>query len=122
MIIMFWIFLRFLFIGLLALLIVIAITNKFTQEALQTLWNGIKEGLRGSGFLFPSKNEVELYRWVVTDEEHVCDDGIERASWPPMDIADWMKAGLPGTPEADTDCGSECSCKLLRCDRTDQKK
>ena len=76
--------------------------------------NGIKEGLKGSGFLLPkTRYPVELYQWVAMDDEEVCEDCLERASLPPMDIADWMKEGLPGTPEADTQCGEDCRCKLV---------
>jgi len=60
-----------------------------------------------------NKLPVELYKWVIVDDERVCDDCLERASWAPMDIANWMKEGMPRTPEADTECGEECQCRLV---------
>ncbi len=47
------------------------------------------------------------------DDEDVCEDCLKRASWPPMDIADWMKVGLPRTSEAHTSCGQHCRCQLV---------
>lgn len=67
------------------------------------------KGLTSSSTRYP----VELYKWVAMDDEEVCEECLERASWPPMDIADWMKAGLPRTPEADTECGRNCRCQLM---------
>jgi hypothetical protein len=107
-------FLRLLFIGVLALLIALAISNHHVRESFSIIGNGIKNALKGCGFTLSKRPyTVELYQWVVMDEEHVCDDGLKRASWPAMDIADWMKAGLPGTPEANTECGTNCSCQLI---------
>lgn len=59
------------------------------------------------------KYPVELYVWKISNDENVCEDCLDRASWEPMDIADWMKEGLPGTHEADTECGDKCRCKLV---------
>ena len=56
---------------------------------------------------------AELYRWEIAEDDDVCEDCLDRASWEPMDIADWMKEGLPGTPEAETECGKNCRCKLV---------
>ena len=56
---------------------------------------------------------VELYKWVTAGDGAVCGDCLERASWAPMDIADWMKEGLPRTLEADTACGENCRCRLI---------
>ena len=85
------------------------------QESLHALMGGLKEGLKGCGFkMSQHRYPVELYLWMTVDDENVCEDCRERASWPPMDIADWMKEGLPGTPEAETECGDDCRCKLVR--------
>jgi len=86
-----------------------------TQEAFHLLMGGIKKGLKGCGFkIRQHRYPVELYVWVTRNDEEVCEDCRDRASWPPMDIADWMKEGIPGTPEAETECGAQCRCKLMR--------
>jgi len=76
--------------------------------------NGFKEGLKASGLArSPARYPVELWEWVTLDDDEVCEDCLEKASLPPMDIADWMKEGLPGTPEAQTECGQNCRCQLV---------
>lgn len=60
---------------------------------------------------------IELYKWVTAGDGAVCEDCLQRASWVPMDIADWMKEGLPRTPEADTACGENCRCRLVMAKR-----
>ena len=77
-------------------------------------WQDFKEELKGNLFL-PRKYRcpLELWKWETTDDESVCEDCLERANWPPMDIADWMKEGLPGTPEAHTHCKEHCRCELV---------
>ncbi|MCK5214249.1 MAG: hypothetical protein KAR05_02715 [Candidatus Omnitrophica bacterium] len=59
------------------------------------------------------KYPLELWIWQTSRDHEVCEDCEERASWPPMDIADWMKEGLPGTEEACTECGEDCRCRLI---------
>ena len=97
--------------------------KRHSSRDLYTLWEGFKEGLRGCGLVIsPHRYPVELYKWEITDHEHVCKDGLKRSTWPPMDIADWMKVGLPGTPEANTECGKNCSCLLVPCKNAHQPK
>ena len=86
------------------------------QETIHTLTNGFREALRGCGFLTPKRYMSELWKWETMQDEDVCEDCQERASWPAMDIADWMKEGMPGTPEAETRCGENCRCQLVRYD------
>lgn len=113
MIIFFFFIIRVLCMAAAIILLYSLFTNQGKENWLSTLNNGIKEGLRGCGFkIKKSEYSIELYRWVITDPENVCDDGLDRANWPAMDIADWMKVGLPGTPEADTECGEDCTCEL----------
>ena len=99
-------------VGLGACLLIYFLKYSGTSDSLQALFHGIKEGLKGAGFLFHRKYPVELYVWKISNDDDVCEDCLERASWEPMDIADWMKEGLPGTPEAETECGKNCRCKL----------
>lgn len=87
--------------------------NPKLPEALQILRNGFREGLRGGGLAEKPRYPVELWVWETMDDDEVCEDCLERASWPPMDIADWMKEGLPGTPESETGCRHECRCRLV---------
>lgn len=108
-------------LGLGACLITYFLKYSQTQESWQALWHGFKEGLKGAGFLFPRKYPVELYIWKISDDDEACENCLERASWEPMDIADWMKEGLPGTPEAETECGENCRCKLVLYKPANQK-
>ncbi len=99
----------------LSLLVMALSGNKKVKQGLRILWQGFQEALKGSGVApVRPRYPVELYKWETMDDEDVCEDCLERATWPPMDIADWMKEGLPGTPEAETECGHECRCRLIR--------
>jgi hypothetical protein len=90
--------------------------NPSYQEAKKIFVSSFSRALRNC-FLLPAKKySVELWKWETMADEDVCEDCLKRASWPPMDIADWMKYGIPGTPEAETHCGEECRCQLIRCD------
>ena len=84
------------------------------SESLKILISGLKVSLHDSGFSVQrTRYPVELYRWKLSDECMECDDCIDRSTWEPMDIADWMQEGLPGTPEAETECGHYCRCQLI---------
>ena len=115
MIIFLWIILRILFIlaGLALLFNILKSLNMtFPFDVLK---NGFKEAFRWFGFTVDKPRlPVELYTWVTCDDDEVCADCQERASWPAMDIADWMKEGLPRTPEACTRCDEDCRCELVR--------
>lgn len=88
--------------------------NASFRESWQTLLGGIRQGLKEFGLPSgSSRYPVELYVWETIDDEDVCEDCLERACWPAMDIADWFKEGLPGTPEAETECGKKCRCQLV---------
>lgn len=80
----------------------------------KTIAHGFGEALRTFGFFLPKKYPVELWVWETMEDEEVCDDCLERSDWGPMDIADWMKKGLPRTPEAETQCAANCRCQLVR--------
>ena len=82
----------------------------FKHSGVSSSW---QDALDWTASLFRRKYPVELYVWKITNDEHVCEDCLDRASWEPMDIADWMKEGLPGTPEAELECGEKCRCKLV---------
>ena len=103
--IFFWFLTLFLFTLSAGAIIVYLARCMFNKESAKALADGFKHALADCG-LFTRKNEcpIELYKWVTMDDEDVCDDCLDRASWPPMDIADWMKYGLPQTSEADTEC------------------
>jgi len=90
--------------------------NPQAHQALRILNDGFREGLSGSGLIDQrrKKYEVELWVWEVGDEDYAADECLERTTWAPMDIADWMKEGLPGTPESGIDCGEDCCCQLVR--------
>ena len=99
-------------IGLLLIAYLIKLSN--LQNDIRTLIKGIKTGLNGTG-LAPKKPRypLELYQWITMDNDEVCEDCLDRATWLPMDIAGWMKEGLPRTPEAHTECGDQCRCELV---------
>ena len=86
----------------------------FVRNSLSTFLHGFKEGLKGSGLKSSARAyPVELWVWETMDDHEVCEDCLERASWPPMDIADWMKEGLPRTSESETQCGHHCRCQIV---------
>ena len=114
MLILFWLIVRIIFIITAVTLILYLIRCSKDKNSFSTLLNGIKSGLKEWGFTMnKTRYPVELYKWVTCDDEEICEDCVERAGWPAMDIADWMKAGLPGTPEAHTECGEDCRCELV---------
>jgi hypothetical protein len=113
MIIAFW-FLSLVLLGVvLGFLAWALVKDRRYSEGGRTLFNGFRSALKGYGFT-NRRYPVELWKWETMQDEDVCDDCLERAEWPPMDIADWMKEGLPGTPEAETECGEHCRCRLVR--------
>lgn len=73
---------------------------------------GLKNGFKQSLHCSP-KQKNQQWIWSTMHDEDVCADCLERSTWPPMDIADWIKAGLPKTKEADTTCGHNCRCQLV---------
>ena len=108
-----WLSCLVLYLGGIAFIVYLIFKSMPAHNALRTLGNGFQEGLKFCGFLFPKRYPVELWKWETMDDEDVCEDCLERASWPPMDIADWMKEGMPRTAEADTPCGNHCRCQLI---------
>ena len=85
------------------------------KENFKTIKKGFSAGLKSSGLTVPKNNyQSELWKWETMNAEDVCEDCLERSSWPPMDIADWMKEGMPRTPESETKCGENCRCQLVR--------
>ena len=114
MVIFFWLITLIVFVLTSVILIRYFLQDPKNREAFRTVLDGFKEGLRGCGFKFQkSKYTIELYKWVTLENDEVCEDCLQRASWEPMDIADWMKEGLPKTSEADTQCKARCRCKLM---------
>ena len=93
---------------------------KILREVFRIIRTGFHHGLRQCGITIPNKKlPVELWKWQTMEDEDMCEDCLERSRWPAMDIADWMKEGLPGTPEAKTQCQENCRCGLVV---VDQKK
>jgi hypothetical protein len=114
MVIFIFFLIRLLFVATLLILLFYILKSPQYRQILNTMVDGIKEGLKASGFWIGKKTySVELYKWMATDDEDVCEDCLERSSWEPMDIADWMKEGLPRTQEAETECGQKCRCHLV---------
>jgi len=114
MIIVLWLATLILFTIALTIVMRLILKDPNKREILKTLGEGIKEGLKGCGFILKKDQFiVEFYKWVTMGDENVCDDCSERAHWEAMDIADWMKEGLPRTPECNTECGENCRCELI---------
>jgi len=114
MLIAVWLILKVTFIGC-GIFLIYALLKSFRGEDQETFVDGLKSALRDCGFMFRQGNyySVELYKWVLNTDEEVCEESIERSDWPAMDIADWMKVGLPCSSEGETLCGQKCSCKLV---------
>lgn len=108
-----WLFAIILFVSSCFLLAYLLHQNPSARESLRTLVQGFKQAWRQPGLVPPRRRyPVELYIWDICEECEDCEECQERASWEPMDIADWMAEGLPGTPEAAVDCDHECHCQL----------
>lgn len=90
------------------------------QELWLPLGDGMKHALRDSGLHIPAqKSKVHYYRWIPGPD--ACDEAWTRVHWPSMDIVDWMKEGLPGTPEMKRKCGQDCQCRLMSAPREMKK-
>ncbi|MCA9405608.1 MAG: hypothetical protein KC684_03660 [Candidatus Omnitrophica bacterium] len=114
MVVFFYIFVRLLIIGVSGWLIWMLLKGQNWQDIVQTIRHGFETAIKSCGFhTHQTRYPVELYKWVVLDEEDVSDECLERTIWPEMDIADWMQAGLPNTPEGPCQRGKECKCKLI---------
>jgi hypothetical protein len=83
------------------------------SENFKVLIEGMKTAFTHSGLHVNPPYEVELYRWINTDDADVCDLAKERINWPPMDIADWMQAELPDSVHVQEQCGRQCHCRLI---------
>lgn len=87
------------------------------QDDQKTLAHGFKIALKTIGFRFNGnpRYDVELYRWVVVDPQTAYPECERRAQLEPKDIADWMRIGLPQTPESKIPCSKKdtCSCQLI---------
>lgn len=116
MIVLLWLITFVLFALCVSFFTLLLFKDPQAHQMLRIIRNGFREGLTGSGLIDKNrrKYEVELWVWEVEDEDYASDECLERATWAPMDIADWMKEGLPGTPECGIDCGEKCCCRLIR--------
>lgn len=114
MLVLFYLLLRILLV-VAAITLVVSLFNRSKPSGiLKTVTNGFRDALKRYGFLTPStRYPVELYKWIVLDEDDVSEECLERSQWPAMDIADWMKAGLPNTPEGPCQRGKDCKCELI---------
>lgn len=112
-----WLLCFILFIFTAAFLTAILLNNSpsSSPSAWQTLLNRIRERLNGDG-RHPPKHRypVELWVWDNSEEDDPCEESLERCTWAPMDIADWMKEGIPQTPESGTEMCEGCRCQLVR--------
>ena len=114
MIIILWIICLILFSAATTLFFFLLFSHQGIPQALQNLIHELKQGLKRGRPLSPqSRYPIELWIWEATADNDVCEDCLERALWPPMDIADWMREGHPRTPESETECGDGCRCRLV---------
>ena len=116
MIIWIWLFLALLLILSAAGLLWFVAQHPRIKETLKALSNS-DTGFapQGTEPKASKKNyQIELWKWETMHDENVCQDCLERSTWPAMDIADWMKEGMPRTPEAETKCSENCRCQLVR--------
>ena len=113
MLIALWIILKVTFLAC-GIFLIYALIQTFLQEDKETFVEGFRNALADCGFFLKKGGySVELYKWVANDNEEICEESLERTQWPAMDIADWMKAGLPCSAEGESLCGQDCSCKLV---------
>lgn len=112
-----WLLCFILFIFTAALLTALLFNHSaHSSDGWHALIENIKERLQGNSLKVPqSRYPVELWVWDNSEEEDPCEESIERAAWAPMDIADWMKEGMPQTPESGTEMCEGCNCRLVRC-------
>ena len=115
MIVLFWIILRILFFISAFYLLYYIILKLKENGAWQTFNKKFKNALKPYGFSMGHKKyPIELYKWVICDDDDdVCDESIHRATFPAMDIAEWMKKGLPHSANGESICGKKCHCRLI---------
>ena len=114
MVIVLWVLLRILFLASAVFLIYYLFRLSRHDRSLPVFFAGIKTALKDCGFHFKNRSySLELYKWAINENEEVCEESLDRASWPAMDIADWMKEGLPRDAEGHSLCGKDCDCKLI---------
>ena len=116
MIIWIWLFVALLLILSAVSLLWFVANHPRIREVLKTAQNGIiGPAPQGNSPKTSNRNyQIELWKWETMHDADVCEDCLERSSWPAMDIADWMKEGMPRTSEAETKCGENCRCQLVR--------
>lgn len=118
MIVAIWLTLRILFFLLAALLCYYYVYTLQKEGTFRIFKNGLKSAFKDCGFNVAhtpgSKYSIDLYKWTINEHEEICEESLERASWPAMDIADWMQEGLPRSSDGTSLCGRDCQCKLSR--------
>ena len=110
----------YLFISLIILFICLSlILTKYilsrpkTRDSLNIFKDGFKFALKDCGFKFlKDEYTVELYKWEIVENGDVCEECLRKSFLLPMDLADWMKEGMPAC-DADSDCEGACRCNLV---------
>ena len=109
----FWLVCLTIYITGIIFLSLVLIRNLLRKDAWSRLRQEFHEGFKSGGILGHRRYPVELWKWETMEDGEVCEDCLERAAKAPMDIADWMKEGMPRTAEARTKCGEHCRCQLV---------
>lgn len=128
MIVAIWLTLRILFFLFAAVLCYYYVLTLKKEGTFRIFKHGLRSALKDCGFHMQNapgqKYSIDLYKWTINEHEEICEDSLDRATWPAMDIADWMKEGLPRASDGTSLCGRDCQCKLtrVRVKRTRQPK
>ncbi|MFT5388056.1 MAG: hypothetical protein ACI9F2_000534 [Lysobacterales bacterium] len=121
MIILLFIAIRLLLISALICFLIILFKNNSFHQTIQTITKGFHAALKRSGFHFPKKNNsIELYKWGIDKHVDICEESLESATRPPMDLVDWMKHGYPKSPDHMQRCNINCNCQLIYVDKIHQ--
>ncbi|MBP9853422.1 MAG: hypothetical protein KBD53_00985 [Candidatus Omnitrophica bacterium] len=117
MIIALWIILRILFFAAAIFLLYQYFKSLINDGSFHVMKHGLNKPFKNSQFDTKANHNqytLELYKWSINEGENVCEEALDRAAWPAMDIADWMKEGLPRSSDGTSLCGRNCQCKLTR--------
>ncbi len=116
MIVALWITLRIVFFVAAAFLVFYYLKSLKSDGFFDIFKNGWLSALKDCGFRFSDQKNypIDVYKWTINERDDVCEESLDRTTWPAMDIADWMKEGLPRYSDGSSLCGRDCRCKLTR--------
>lgn len=114
MLIFFWLLTILLFALTLLVLVSYFMKDASKSAGISAFFDGIRTSFIDCGFYMKDKKyPLELYKLEIVEDGDICDECLEKSSWPAMGITCWMEEGFPKSPDFLSSCNGHCRCKLI---------